>query len=347
MLVGAAIMGVTLFGTAEVQNLWQWVLLRGLAFMLGAALVGNLIVNVTLSKWWVRRRGTMIGFAAMGVSAAGVLFPFLATTLIEEFGWRTAWRILAVVSVVVLYPCALAMRRQPEDYGLHPDGLSDAQAAGAAGQQAASDYANSFTRAEALRTPALYLIVLAFAISSVGLSNMLLQTIPFLTDAGYTGSQAALYSGLMSFASLVSKPVWGWTTTRWEPKYAAAVGFVLAGAALMSVIHTAGMQASVPLAAGFAVIGLGFGSQIPLAETIWAAYFGRRYLGSVRGVALPLSFGLAAGSPLVVSWYFDRVGNYDGVFAFIAALWGVAAVVILFAKRPVKRTPAPEAAPAA
>ncbi len=347
MLVGMVIVGLTLLATSQVQNLWQWVILRGLVFMVGASMVGNLVVNVTLSKWWVRRRGTMIGFASMGVSMAGVVFPNLAALLIEEFGWRTAWRILAVIAVVLLIPSALVMRRQPEDMGLHPDGLSDEQNAGAAGQQAAMDFANSFTRAEALRTPALYLIVFAFAIGGAGIVTMLFQTIPFLTDSGYSGSEAGRFTALMSASSLVSKPFWGSTVSWIEAKVTAALGFVIAGISLCVVVLAASNGTTPLLIAGYVALGIGFGSQIPLQETIWGTYFGRRYLGSVRGVALPFSLGLGAGTPLFTSWYFDLVGNYTGVFLGVAGLWVVAAAIIMAAKRPVKPAPSDPAASAA
>ncbi len=70
MIIGVTVLGAALFATAEVTQIWQWVVLRGIAFTLGAALVGSLVVNVTLSKWFVEKRGRAIAFAAVGVSLA-------------------------------------------------------------------------------------------------------------------------------------------------------------------------------------------------------------------------------------------------------------------------------------
>jgi sugar phosphate permease len=41
-------------------------------------MLGNLVVNVTLSKWFVERRGIVISVAAMGVSFGGVVLTPLA-----------------------------------------------------------------------------------------------------------------------------------------------------------------------------------------------------------------------------------------------------------------------------
>lgn len=123
---------------------------------------------------------------------------------------------------------------------------------------------------------------------------------------------------------------------RIEPKRLAAMSFVLSGFAISAVVYAGEARAMIPLAIAFAAVGWGFGGQIPLQETIWGSYFGRRYLGSVRSVAMPIALFIGAGAPLFVSWYYDTVGNYHGVFLGIGALWFVAAGVVMLVKRPVK-----------
>jgi hypothetical protein len=73
---------------------------------------------------------------------------------------------------------------------------------------------------------------------------------------------------------------------------------------------------------------------IPLQEVIWATFFGRRHLGAVRSAGLPFSLLLGAGAPLIVSMYFDRVGNYDGALYTVAVLNILSAVLLLFIPKP-------------
>jgi MFS family permease len=328
------VLGAALFLAGSVDSLWQWVLLRGVMFTVGAALVGNLVVNVTMAKWWVTKRGRMIGFSSMGVSLAGMVFPLIATFLIDALGWQDAWRVLALIAVVAVLPVAFVMRRQPEDYGWHPDGLDETQVRAGGGAAAQADYDNSFTRGEALRTRTLYLIILAFGLGGVGIQVMLVQSIPFLRDSGYSAGFAAAMATTMSFPALLSKPFWGWTTDRMEPKSAAAIGFVQAGVAMVIIVFAATHDIVPLLVLGYALLGWGFGGQIPLQETIWGSYFGRRYLGSVRAVAMPISLVIGASSPLLVAVYRDTVGNYNGVFVGVGACWLLAAVVVLFVRKP-------------
>jgi hypothetical protein len=127
---------------------------------------------------------------------------------------------------------------------------------------------------------------------------------------------------------------------RVAPNKLASLGAAVTG--LSMVVITLSVRAGVdPLVhAGFFMLGLGWGGLIPLQEVIWATFFGRRHLGSVRSAAMPFSLVIGAGAPLLASWYFDRYGNYDGAFLTVAAMNATAAVLLLFARRPARPAPA-------
>jgi MFS family permease len=204
-----------------------------------------------------------------------------------------------------------------------------------AGDLARADFANSLTRSEALRTVTLYQIVVAFGVSGIGLGTMLFTTIPFTTDAGFDRSTAALMLSLaLALPAALSKPVWGTLMDTFSPKALAAASFLVAATGMVVIVLAAQVQATVPLALGFVLVGTGLGGQIPIQEVIWASYFGRRHLGAVRSVAMPFTLFFGAGGPLLVQLYFDIVGNYDGAFYAVGGLWVLAAVLVLLVKRP-------------
>jgi MFS family permease len=207
MLMGNTVLVVALCLHSLVNTLWQWWVLNGVVLTVGCAMIGNLVVNVTLAKWFVVNRGKAVAFAAMGVSFGGVALTPLATWLVDAIGWRYAWIWLGVVAAVLLYPVALLMRRAPEDYGLHPDGHSDADMAGGAGQRADLENANAYTRREALRTFSFYALVVAFGFFSINIIVLLLQTVPYLTDYGFTRNEAAMALFVASVPAMISKPI--------------------------------------------------------------------------------------------------------------------------------------------
>ncbi len=334
MLIGVTMMAVGLFLVAEITELWQWVLLRGVLIGVGAALVGSLVVNVTLSKWFVERRGRAIGIAAVGTSLSGIVLPPLSTVIVDTWGWEAGWRALGVIALLMIYPTALVMRRQPEDYGLHPDGKSDAEVRAGGGAAAAADLANSFTRSEALRTSSFYMLVIAFGFSGAGLVTVLLQTIPFLTDLGYSRATAVLVISGSAIPAAISKPLWGLMAERYHPRRLSAISFLLLSMGVLSLLAGGHSGSIWPLALTAVILGIGWGGVIPLSETVWASYFGRRYLGSVRSVAMPFSLLFSGGTPLLTSLYFDRVGNYDGALVGVAGAWVLAAVLISLSRNP-------------
>jgi hypothetical protein len=54
----------------------------------------------------------------------------------------------------------------------------------------------------------------------------------------------------------------------------------------------------------------------------------------VRSAGLPVALIIGAGSPLLVSIYFDHVGNYNGAFLTVAVLNILSAAMLLFIPKP-------------
>lgn len=341
MVIGVTLLGMGMLLTSAVTELWEWIVVRGLVSMLGAALVGNLVANVTLSKWFVEKRGRVLGIATMGVSLGGVILPPLLTPFVDEFGWRAGWRVLAICVWMLGYPVAMLMRRQPEDHGWNPDGKTDEEVR-TGGTAAAADLANSLTRGQALRTSTFYVIVISFGLGTIGVGVMLFGLIPFLTDEGFTRTTAALMVTVLAFPAMVVKPIWGWLMDFVPPKLAASLGFATSGVAIVALLLTAKSGSTAGVMASVLLMGIGFGGTIPIQEMIWGTYFGRKHLGSVRGVAMPFALILGAGGPQIVQVYFDRVGNYDGAFLAIAACWALSAILIMTVRKPGVVGPPPE-----
>lgn len=334
MLLGTTLMVLALLGLTQVQAFWQWLLLHGLLVTVGGALAGNLVVNVTLSKWFVERRGRAIAIASMGVSLAGIVYPPVITAVVDHMGWRDAWFVLAVATAALLYPVSMLMRRAPEDHGLHPDGRSAAEVDAGAGSMATTEFATSLTRSQAVRTMAFYLTVFSFGFGGLAIIVPVIQGIPFMTDAGYSRSVASLMIVLTSIPSMLTKPFWGYLVDKAPANRLAAIGFVLNAIAIVGIVISVNAHATPFVYASWLLLGFGWGGMIPLQEVVWATYFGRRYLGAVRSAGLPFALLISAGGPLLASFYFDVAGNYDGALLTVGVLGLVAAVLVNLPRNP-------------
>lgn len=330
MVGGALIAGAGLAGVGLVHNLWQFYLIRGVVVTVGMLGMGGLVVNVALSNWFVRRRGRAIAVAAMGISVAAVVLPPLTQWLITRVGWRGAWGVLGLlVILVVTMPAALIMRRRPEDLGLQPDG--DAATRTATGPPAPDADEYAWSRAAALRTPTLWLLMLAFALASMGLMGMLVHTYPYLTDRGLSAAEAARGLSLIGIAGLLCKPCWGLLVERFAARRCAAAEFLLCAAGI-GLIRFA-QDTTLTYAAIF-LFGLGVGGVMTVQEVIWAEYFGRLTLGRIRSVAMPFTIASSAGGPVFAAWVFDATGSYRGAFLLFILTYLVAAALISLARRP-------------
>src|SRR6266853_378708 len=66
-----------------------------------------------IAAWFDRRRGLALGIAMSGVGLGGFVMPQLAEVLIERGGWRSAYPILGVLTLVVAFPVVALWIREP------------------------------------------------------------------------------------------------------------------------------------------------------------------------------------------------------------------------------------------
>lgn len=330
MVVGALVAGTGLAGIGLVQNLWQFYLVRGVIVTIGMLCMGGLVVNVALSNWFIRKRGRAIAFAAMGISVAAVILPPLTQRLIAAFGWRGAWVVLGLLVItLVTVPAALFMRRRPEDMGLRPDG--DREVSPSESASVPTREGVVWSRAQALRTSTLWLLMISFALASMGLMGMLVHTYPYLTDAGFSPAEAARGLSMIGLAGLICKPVWGLLIERFEGRRCAAAEFILCAAGIVAI---ASAQGELAMYGAIFLFGLGVGGVITVQEVIWADYFGRLTLGRIRSVAMPFTIASSAGGPVFAGWVYDVTGNYRAAFAIFIVTYLAATVLILLTRRP-------------
>ncbi len=349
---GAVVAGLSLAALAFVDAMWQFWLLRGVIFMIGSAGISPLVVNSTISKWFVRRRGTAIAIASMGLSSGAIVVAPGIAWVVEHWGWRSGWVVQGALIIAVLaIPAVFIIRRQPEDIGLHPDGDTNADLARLAAtathstrRTAASEV--SWTRAEAMRTSQLWTLVIVFGLSGISSNAIFLHLIPFLQDVGFSAAVAVGIVGFQNGVALVTKPGWGVLMDRYDPRHMIALGWAskLLPLCLMPLVGSHyGLWAMLPLNV---LYGIGAGAQQSGQEVIWAYCFGRRHIGAVRSVALPITTILFAGGVWFAGAAWDATGSYTLPFILFAVFCAIAMVGIMLIRPPVRPAPV-EATPAA
>ncbi len=344
IVIGAFVASLGYVLLSLVGEFWQFFLLRCTVVVVGDTLMGSLVVMVIISRWFVRKRGRAIAVANLGTGIAKVSMPLFAATLFVWVGWRGAWTVFGVLTLaLVVWPALVFIRSCPEDMGLTPDGEAPPRpgAAPAEGESRAAARSPalladvSWSRAEALRTRAFWLLVVTFGVANIGIAGLNLHVFAFVTDIGYSPLTAAGIMSTIAFTQAAFTLPWGLVSERIDIRKAAAAQFLIQVAGLALVLASTDLRL---VYAGFFLYGIGLGGGFVLREVIWANYFGRLSLGAVRGMGMLLTQIFAGGGAPFFGYLFDATGSYSVSFTlFIGALLA-SAVLVMFVQPPKKLT---------
>jgi sugar phosphate permease len=89
--LGGLISGAGFVLLGQARDFWQFAIVRWLLVSPGDSLMGSMVVNVSISQWFVRLRGRALALAGMGHGLAKVCMPVAAASLILYAGWRGAF----------------------------------------------------------------------------------------------------------------------------------------------------------------------------------------------------------------------------------------------------------------
>ncbi|HXG50554.1 MAG TPA: MFS transporter [candidate division Zixibacteria bacterium] len=336
MAGGALLAGCGFLLLGQVTAFWQFLLVRWLFVTVGGVFMCHMVVTVTISRWFVRMRGRAIAMASLGQGLSKVGIPFVTAALFAWVGWRQTWGIFGVVTVaLVVIPAVLFMRRSPEEMGLWPDGAPEPPSTGAAagaarlpsGADALSAEEAVWSRAQVLRGATFWVICFMFGIANVGIAGLNLHVFAYLLDIGHSAVTAATALSLIASTQLASTLAWGFLSERMEIRRCIMVMFFVQAAGLGGAIATARVEA---IYAGFFFYGIGLGGSWVLQELIWAAYYGRRSLGLVRGLGMSVTNGFGAAGAPFFGFLFDVSGSYMLSFVlFAVALVGSALLALV------------------
>jgi len=335
-IAGNFVVALGLMGMSLVKELWHVYLFYGV--LIGAGLAfGTWIATVTVvNNWFIRRRSLAMGllFAAGGIG--GFAFPPLISWLISSLGWRLSWGYLAGVHMVLAVVIGgILIRNKPEEMGQVPDGevAQAAQEAGVGSPPPRQVYqtAVDWKVRDALRTRALWLVMIAMAASLFSLDMLTIHQVAYLQDLGFSPMIAATALGLLAGISIIGRLLCGALGTRFEGRYLAAAclaGFTVGIIILMNA-------KTLPLIYLYAIIsGISYGGMIVLGPVLTGAYFGRAHYAQISGWTAPVATFIAAASPLLAGFIHDTTGSYIPAFLVAAAFLGVGLVCALLARPP-------------
>jgi MFS family permease len=264
----------------------KWHLLVGIGLFLGiaAGMVGLGLAATVASRWFVARRGLVMGILTAAFAAGQLTLLPLAAWLSTTYGWRVAVMpgLIGCAVCAVIY--ILLARDWPADVDLPPYGeraLAPPPPVATSGAVMLS----LRTLREASTVPVFWILAATFFICGLSSSGIVQQHfIPFCADNNIGAVTAASYLAIMGMFNFIGTIVSGWLSDRFDNRVLLATYYGLRGLSL---------------------IWLPFSDFSVFALTIWAVFFGLDFVATVPPTVRLTGqrFGAAKG-PVLFGWIF-------------------------------------------
>jgi MFS family permease len=336
LMVAGAVAGLAIVGFSQIHNGWHLIALFIVIGSTGIQGAGaNLYGSVPVAKWFRRKRGRAMALAFLGVPAGIFVFPALTPFLIDRIGWQSTWVVLGAIGGTSLFLIGLlVMRRQPQDYGLLPDGdlRSESPSPHSTGNPIEElEPEVSWTRAEALRSRTFWRLALLFGVMQFSTSTVGLFRVPYFIERGIDPQLVGFsFQGEAFFSVIAGIPV-GFALDRYQARYIAGATLI---PRVLAILVTMMASTAWHALAAASLNGLAAASFVVVQNAIWPSYFGSRHIGSIRGASMAITLTFAAlGAPLTGTVH-DMTGSYLPVWWVSVALITLAALMILRTPKP-------------
>ena len=334
VLVVAALLG-TMFGGAR----WHMFASVGLLLGTAAGLVGLGLGATVASRWFMARRGLVVGMLTAAFAAGQLSLMPIAAWLSTTYGWRYAILPALIGSAVSAVLFILFGRDWPSEVGLPAYGETKVAPPRPPSEGAIALSLN--TVREASSVPIFWILAATFFICGLSSSGIVQQHfVPFCADNNIGPVVAASYLAVMGTFNFVGTICSGWLSDRYDNRLLLAIYYGLRGLSL---------------------IWLPFSDFSVFALTLWAIFFGLDFVATVPPtVRLTAQYFGAARGPVLFGWIFgahqlgsataayasgvtrDSVLTYLPAFvaAGLACLLAVALLALLRSPRPAPAVPA-------
>jgi MFS family permease len=334
----STIAGICGIGLSVVSQQWVFysLYIPGRAVFAGPMELGT---STAISNWFIRRRPFALALLSVWQGIGLASMPLVAQVIISGWGWRASWAALGMYTLALgVLPVLLLMVRRPEDLGLEVDGSSSSRPVdpdpAAVPPSVRSIDASSelnLTVGEAMRTRAFWILALFSLAGFVIQAGVSLHQVAHFINQGVPGPVAALTASTFAIAQTIGVIIWVRLTRR------VLLRVLLSAAGFMAALGTIGIAASSTLIGGAPaafVLGMAVGGFHLLLRLIFADYYGRQYLGGIRGVTIGAQIGGQVLGPLIAGLMFDDTRSYWMPFAAFAVAASLASLVVLAATPP-------------
>jgi MFS family permease len=291
-----------------VNAMWQVPIIYAAFMATATLLLGPLAASTLLARWFKNKLGLVMGIAAVGTSVGGFLFPPLIEWMIGAYEWRIAFRILALLILVLALPAGLLVVNHPHDRGVRAYGSSDTEA---------TTTKTNLSPPSVLKDRNFWLVAIVISGLSAVYAALLSNLLPFAMGAGVSKEQGALLISIIAAFGVVGKLVFGIIADHIDLRIGLAAGILLLITGLGCFLG----EGMTILVAGSVATGLASGGMLPVWGAMLAWLFGAAHYGRVMGQMNPVIIPMYLVAPILAAAIYDQTSSYHPAFTlFIIVL---------------------------
>jgi sugar phosphate permease len=280
-VASALMISLALAAAPFMREFWQMMVLWGLIVGLATGLTAMVFAATVANRWFVKRRGLLVGLLSASSATGQLVFLPLGAWLVTHFGWRVALLPSGIGVLVAGLLAILFLADRPSDLGISAYGEEGMAAPPppAGGNAIKAAFA---MLAEAARHPAFWALFATFFICGLS-TNGLVQThfISFCSDFGMPAVDSATVLAMMGVFDFVGTVASGWLSDRYDCRWLLFWYYGLRGLSLLWLPSSTFSIFGLSIFAMF--YGLDWIATVPPTVRIAAGIFGREKGGLVFG----------------------------------------------------------------
>lgn len=311
----------------------------------------SLVSTLTVSLHFVKRRGTALGIFATASGALMSLVPVCILLVINQWGWRTAWVVVAgTVSTLVVCLAFFGLRdlptgsiknqalatsgRQGGKSGLDkaPDNSGVEQATdvdtgvGASATHPTGTAPEPLDRRQAIRMRSFWILAVVSGSTSMLGTALNFHQIDLLGDAGLSAETATIMFLPQVIGSAIAGLAVGYVSDNIGTRYLPALGM-----ALLMVAHwvAAVVEPGLTVVVYAILLGGMAGTVRTSTTTLLANWFGTSNLGSIQGLLTFFTVGASAIGPVALAQLENGFGSYPPALLTLSVIPAAAAAFSL------------------
>jgi predicted MFS family arabinose efflux permease len=269
--------------------------------------IGTLPITWTraINHWFSDCRGLALGSALVATGLFGIVAKLYAATLIDAYGWRTAFVGLGLLPLVIALPVVYFFFKDVDDPSIDPKHLPKI----AEGEENQLEQGHSAKGA--FSDWRFWLLCVCFVVISFGVGGTIPNMENLMGSKGFDRDDAVLLASLVGYSVMVGRIAGGYLIDRfWAPVIACGLLILPAISCYMLMQPE---YAFAVAAIAVLLIGLAAGAEQDLMAFMVARYFGMKSYGVIYGCMYG-AFALGAGmGPYIFGRAFAETGTYDNM----------------------------------